>query len=143
MNIKKENKGFTLVEIVIVLAIAALILAAILIAVNGAQQSRRDAARRDAGGQIGSLLEESAGNHDGNYPGQAGGISTAAFTTQFQARTENPGGDPVEFQPTYAAAVGACPTGIEAGDVTIQIEGRNWQVAMGLESGDVFCANNN
>lgn len=142
MELSNNKKGFTLVEIVIVLAIAALILAAILLAVNGAQQSRRDSARRDAAGQIGSLLEESAGNHNGIYPGQAGGITTGAFTTQFQGRTDNPGGNPADFNPTYAAAIGACPTGIAAGNVTIQIQDRRWQVAMGLESGDVFCADN-
>lgn len=138
----KNKKGFTLVEIVIVLAIAALILAAILIAVAGAQQSRRDSARRDAAGAIGALLEESAGNNNGNYPDN-GGIAAADFVTIAQDRTQDPGAPDADEE--YNITFDACPGGADAtaDDVHIEFTGtRQWTVCMGLESGDWFTATN-
>lgn len=138
MNIKQNQKGFTLVEIVIVLAIAALILAAILIAVQGAQQSRRDAARRDAGGQIGALVEEYAGNHNGDYP-----TTHDEMATQIASRTQAPGGGEFDV-PTGAVGTNVLTCdGTHADDaVFIDVSGRDWQVCVGLESGDWFRASN-
>ncbi len=45
-NLRKDKKGFTLIEIVIVLAIAALILVIVFLAVQGAQKSQRDNAAK-------------------------------------------------------------------------------------------------
>lgn len=136
MNIKKESKGFTLVEVVIVLAIAALILAAILFAIQGAQQSRRDAARRDAGGQIGALMEEYAGNHNGTYP-----TTNAQMSNQIAQRTESPSGG--EFTLGTFGGVGGCPaTPATVDQVVLGTAGRQWQVCVGLESRDWFRANN-
>ena len=80
MSIIKNKKGFTLIELVIVLAIAALILAAILIAVSGAQKSRRDTQRKDDVTKIVSYLEQSASNNSGNYPT---GVGVGAFNTSY------------------------------------------------------------
>ncbi len=137
-----NKKGFTLIEIVIVLAIAALILVAIFIAVRGAQQSRRDAQRRDDAAVIGSLLEESAGNRRGNYPTAAGGLTLAQFTTVVAARTQTP--DNTEYTLTAVGAIGTCPapgTGA-VNDSQVTVVNRNWQVATRLESGDWFCTTN-
>ncbi len=140
----KNQGGFTLIELIIVLAIAALILAGILFAVNGAQQSRRDSDRRASTGQLASLLEESAGNHDGNYPSQPGGITTAQYTVLAQGRTNAPGGG--DFAYTYPA-VGACPapsTGaVDDARVMIAVAPlRQYRIGVRLESGDWFCADN-
>ena len=45
-NLRKDKKGFTLIEVVIVLAIAALILVIVFLAVQGAQKSQRDNAAK-------------------------------------------------------------------------------------------------
>lgn len=136
MNIKKDNKGFTLVEIVIVLAIAALILAAILFAVRGAQQSRRDSARRDAGGQIGALMEEYAGNHNGTYPTANADVSAA-----IAGRTESPLTGNDYTLDSFTNSVGTCPA-VATDHVALAVNNRTWQVCVGLESGDVFRASN-
>lgn len=141
MELSNNKKGFTLVEIVIVLAIAALILAAILFAVQGAQQSRRDSARRDSGGQIGALMEEYAGNHNGTYPD-----ANDDLDDQIAARTQSPTGTPYNLLGFNSSGVGGCPT-TEANedDVILGVGGagnRQWQVCVGLESGDWFRANN-
>jgi prepilin-type N-terminal cleavage/methylation domain-containing protein len=65
---EQKQKGFTLIEIVIVLAIAALVLAGVLIAVSGAQKSRRDTQRKDDVGKIASYLEQYASNNNGDSP---------------------------------------------------------------------------
>lgn len=141
MNIKQNQKGFTLVEIVIVLAIAALILAAILFAVQGAQQSRRDSARRDSGGQMGALIEEYAGNHNGTYP------TTAAEYTllqgQINSRTQPPDGNAWAYEAAIGGDVSSCGNAAAGTNaVAIDVSGRQWQVCVGLESGDWFRANN-
>ena len=50
-NLRKDKKGFTLIEVVIVLAIAALILVIVFLAVQGAQKSQRDNANKQMAGR--------------------------------------------------------------------------------------------
>ena len=61
-----KKSGFTLIEIVIVLAIAALIMVIVFVAVQGAQRSRRDAAMRAAASNAVAALVACAGNNSGN-----------------------------------------------------------------------------
>lgn len=65
----KSTKGFTLIELVIVLAIAALILAGVLIAVGGAQRSQRDTARKNIAGRLASAIANFQSNNDGTVVG--------------------------------------------------------------------------
>ena len=65
---KSRDRGFTLIEIVIVLAIAALIILVVLQAVASAQRAQRDTARKDEAGRMVSLLEQYASNNGGVYP---------------------------------------------------------------------------
>lgn len=51
-KLRKQQKGFTLIEIVIVLAIAALILVIVFVAIGGAQRSGRDKISQDAASQV-------------------------------------------------------------------------------------------
>jgi prepilin-type N-terminal cleavage/methylation domain-containing protein len=62
LNIVKNSRGFTLIEIVIVIAIAALILAAVLIFVPQAQASQRDGQRRQNVGRVLAKASECASN---------------------------------------------------------------------------------
>ena len=45
---KQKQEGFTIIEVVLVLAIAALIMVVVFLAVQGAQRNQRDQARKDA-----------------------------------------------------------------------------------------------
>lgn len=67
-QITKKQGGFTLIEVVLVLAIGALIILMALLAFNGAQRSRRDTARTNLVGSIQSAVEQYAGNASGEYP---------------------------------------------------------------------------
>ncbi len=60
-----KKKGFTLIEIVIVLAIAALILVIVFLAVGGAQRSQRDNASQDAAGKVVAAFSNYLGDNNG------------------------------------------------------------------------------
>ena len=63
-----KKSGFTLIEIVIVLAIAALIMVIVFVAVQGAQRSRRDTTARNSAAQALAAMEQYASNNSGVYP---------------------------------------------------------------------------
>jgi prepilin-type N-terminal cleavage/methylation domain-containing protein len=146
-----NKKGFTLIELVIVLAIAALILAGVLIAVTGAQKSRRDTQRKDDAAKIVSYLEQYASNNSGNYP-------TGAARTGFDSTyiTSNNLKDPSSGN-TYTIAAstnvtaapgtpGAIAYNINAtcnGPVATTGAGnRKIAVVIGLEQGGSACFSN-
>ncbi len=66
--IKKTNRGFTIIEIMIVLAIAGLIMVIVFIAVPQLQRNQRDNARQSIANRIKAELETYAGNNQGLYP---------------------------------------------------------------------------
>ena len=150
MNVSTNKKGFTLIEIVIVLAIAALILAGVLIAVAGAQTSRRDTQRKDDMGKIASYIEQFASNRGGNYPTAAADYTS--FNTQFI--TANNLTDPTTG--TAYALTNAAPTGAGArpavnmqvnftctnGTVTAGGGNRRWAASYTLETGGNYCVGN-
>jgi prepilin-type N-terminal cleavage/methylation domain-containing protein len=135
----KQQKGFTLIEIVIVLAIAALILAGVLLAVTGAQRSRRDTQRRDDAGRVASYLEQSASNFNGNYPGTAGGDTAALFNTKYVAgnnlRDPSNGNN---YAITFVDGDTTCPAALAAGLMQVHTQGRQYAVCAGMESTDVY-----
>lgn len=107
-----NKKGFTLIEIVIVLAIAALILIIVFLAVGGAQRSRRDTQRKADADRIKAQLDDYAGSHNSDYPlannvgtalgsNAAGGFGQANINTVPTART---------FIADYATVTGNPPT---------------------------------
>lgn len=65
MTDKKMKKGFTLIEIVIVLAIAALIMVVVFFAVQGAQRSQRNTTRKDVTNRVKSAMVTARGNNNG------------------------------------------------------------------------------
>jgi len=98
MLMLRKRDGFTLIEIVLVLAIAGLILVIIFLAVAGAQRGRRDAQRKRDLARIEAQLESYAANHNGQYPavnssstGFTGGFATTYLASGFD--------DPLAGQP--------------------------------------------
>lgn len=75
-----KDKGFTLIEIVLVLAIAGLLLVIIFIAVQGANRARRDSQRKNDAARMLAAIESCVGNNNGVY---------ANCTTQAQVITAN------------------------------------------------------
>jgi prepilin-type N-terminal cleavage/methylation domain-containing protein len=68
MRCRRSHHGFTLIELVIVLAIAALVLAAILLAVGGAQRSQRDTTTKNSASRVIAAFQNYASNNGSNIP---------------------------------------------------------------------------
>jgi len=67
----KNQKGFTIIEVVLVLAIAGLIFLIVFLALPQLQRSRRDTQRKNDAGRLLAALENYAGNTNGDYPSNA------------------------------------------------------------------------
>jgi prepilin-type N-terminal cleavage/methylation domain-containing protein len=138
-NLLKKEKGFTLIEIVLVLAIAGLLLVVVFLAVSGAQRSRRDSQRKTDVGRVAAALESYASNHDGAYPSAAQFIDATGSATAFPPYLTGIN-DPAGAAYTYASPLA---TQTPAQDVLgYTISGRTYTVCVGLEQG-FSCRNNN
>lgn len=75
MNRTQNTKGFTIIEVVLVLAIAGLIFLMVFIALPSLQQGQRNSARKSEASTVLSAVETYRGNNRGGNP-TAGQIST-------------------------------------------------------------------
>lgn len=142
MSVKTNQKGFTLVEIVIVLAIGALVIAGILIAVAGAQQSRRDTQRKEDTAALLAAVEQRASNN--------GGVYATGMVTGFGRQDPRNG---VNYTADNAAPVNNTTTAKfqiitdnqcgANGALTATVGARNLAVRYQLENGDFYCVDNN
>lgn len=89
-KIRKQNEGFTIIEVLIVLAIAGLIMLIVFLAVPALQRNARNTGRRTDVGRIGSEVTEFISNNNGTLPvaannttirDLAGPLSQYDFTT--------------------------------------------------------------
>lgn len=67
-NSEPKSPGFTIIEVVIVLAIAGLIFAVVFIAVPQLQAAQRDSAREDAMGRLEAAITQYQSRNGGNVP---------------------------------------------------------------------------
>jgi len=147
-NLLKKEKGFTLIEIVLVLAIAGLLLVIVFLAVSGAQKSRRDTQRKNDLSRIAAQLESYASNTNGCYPAMAAPCTTVswnAFSTStyitganLNDPTTGAGYAYVAWTPTPTTGQVSYQTGFACDGTVI---GRGYRVNMGLEQG-VSCRDN-
>ncbi len=68
MTKEKQTKGFTIIEVVLVLAIAALIFLMVFVAFPALQRSQRDSARKNAVGTVISAVSDYASIKRGALP---------------------------------------------------------------------------
>lgn len=74
LYMKKKQEGFSIVEVMIVLAIAGLIILVVFLAVPALQRNSRNTSKKSDVGSIGSLVSEYQGANNGKQP------SAASFT---------------------------------------------------------------
>lgn len=77
-NIFRKEAGFTIIEVVLVLAIAGLIFLMVFLALPQLQASRRDTQRKSDAGRILAGAENFASNRNGVYPSSIDGTWIAA-----------------------------------------------------------------
>ena len=70
-----NNKGFTIIEVLIVLAIAGLIMLIVFLAVPALQRNSRNTQRRNDAANALAVIQEYANNHDGALPTEIGDIT--------------------------------------------------------------------
>lgn len=69
MNTQQQQKGFTIIEVVLVLAIAALIFLMIFVALPALQRGQRDTARKNDASAMASAINTYRSNHRGSLSG--------------------------------------------------------------------------
>ncbi len=67
-KLKKDNKGFTIIEVMIVLAIAGLIILIVLLAIPALQRNGRNTALKNDASAIAAGVSEFKSNNDGAPP---------------------------------------------------------------------------
>lgn len=83
----RKEKGFTIIEVLIVLAIAGLILLVVFLAVPALQRNARNTQRKEDVASIMGGISEFVNNNNGNLPGQL--INTNANTLTLGAAGTN------------------------------------------------------
>jgi prepilin-type N-terminal cleavage/methylation domain-containing protein len=72
----KSNKGFTIIEVLIVLAIAGLILLIVFLAVPALQRNARNTANKNDASAVAAAVQEFRSNNDGKNPTAINGTGT-------------------------------------------------------------------
>lgn len=75
-NLKKRTEGFTIIEVMIVLVIAAVILLIVFLAVPALQRNSRNTQRRNDVAQLSSAVTEFTNNNSGKLPTTATNVTT-------------------------------------------------------------------
>lgn len=78
MNVQQKEKGFTIIEVVLVLAIAGLIFLMVFIALPALQRNQRDTQRRNDVGRVQTAIASYSSANRGSIP-----TNWTTFTTQY------------------------------------------------------------
>jgi len=146
-----KQKGFTIIEVVLVLAIAALILLMVFIALPALQRNQRDPARKTVLGKVASAVTTYQSNNRGAQPangdalskyvdGSPTGTSDTIIDNEYTVTVTGIGS--VTPPSTGAAAVDTVQviTGAKCNDANQAIAGttRNAAVIIQMENGEAY-----
>lgn len=155
----KKDSGFTIIEVMIVLAIAALILVVVLVAIPQLQRNQRNNARQSVAARAVAEFGNYAGNNNGQYPEDAAELS--GFYTRYLSGVDitdpQTGNDMVlnfNDTPTVDGATDI-PTDADVGTFQYAPEyecdgeaindtgnGRQFAMYTELEGGAIYCLDN-
>lgn len=155
MNAQKSNKkGFTIIEVVLVLAIAALIFLMVFLAFPALQRNQKDQQRRSDIGRFMSQLSQYQTNTNGNVPTSSSQLNS--FASQYLRNGGDQFNDP-DTGNAYNLVYGDPPASPAAGTVyyrnnaACNSSGTGFTGAAGarkaaalvkLQSSGVYCQNN-
>jgi prepilin-type N-terminal cleavage/methylation domain-containing protein len=160
MNItnKPKTQGFTIIEVVLVLAIAGLIFLIVFLALPALQRSQRDTQRKNDLSRFMSQLTQYQSNHQGGIPNDAVGSTTnwSAFVSAYLTNSGSTFGDPQSGSYTLSRVANSTAPSTTVGTVTIYqtatcssgvpsgtgAGARDVAVTMALEQGGYLCQNN-
>jgi prepilin-type N-terminal cleavage/methylation domain-containing protein len=160
MNVPNKTKGFTIIEVVLVLAIAGLIFLVVFLALPALQRGQRDSQRKQDLGKLMSQVTAYQSNTQGTLPN---GIWNSTFKDNYLTVNSTPFADPSNgstytlTQQTATTGAGA-PSGITAGLIwvypgvtctnvnagsgTISTTSRTFAAIIYQEQGVYTCQNN-
>jgi prepilin-type N-terminal cleavage/methylation domain-containing protein len=154
MNVQTNKKGFTIIEVVLVLAIAALIFLMIFIALPALQRGQRDTQRKDDLSRFTSQITSFQSSNNGSVP--TGAAALTSFITNYMNKGNAGFKDPhsgndyvskyqssapaVEGEISYSAKAMCSAAG--DGSLTATTSPRNFAVSIWLENGAPFCQDN-
>ena len=151
----KSEKGFTIIEVVLVLAIAGLIFLMVFIALPALQRNQRDTQRKNDLSRVQSAINSYQSNNRGAVPSISSDSALATFKSSYLTVGGDTFADP--SGPAYvftAGTVGTLPTGSSNtiyyfanakcnGENTVAGDGSSKvAVSLKLEGGGVYCLNN-
>lgn len=113
---RKNVKGFTIIEVMIVLAIAALILLAVFLAVPALQRNSRNTQRKHDIGNLLTAITVFESNNSGTVPTIACGSNGSYKVSTGSCAT--PGGTPAAFKMGFYTSVPAFLTGTQSARTT-------------------------
>lgn len=160
-NRKKDKKAFTIIEVVLVLAIAGLIFLIVFLALPGLQRSRRDTQRKSDFNNMTAALENAASNNGGKYPASLSlrFVTDSAFLSGFSPSKDpqgatyvvaDPGHTPASDNPTNNQMLGdlwystytqggSCDSNNKAITTGGSGNAYGYAISMQLEGGDYVC----
>lgn len=97
MNTQQTKKGFTIIEVVLVLAIAGLIFLMVFVALPALQRGQRDTQRRDDVSRVVSQLQSYATNNRGSLPDLSNATNRSSFLENYLKANVAEGGENGEF----------------------------------------------
>src|SRR5580700_1887745 len=105
---RSESKGFTIIEVMIVLAIAGLIMLIVFLAVPALQRTARNTQRKSDASAVASAIANFTSDNGGALPTADGYINTDTTTLILYCKGGGPTGATAGQSATYASS--ACTT---------------------------------
>lgn len=159
MKTTDNKKGFTIIEVVLVLAIAALIFLMVFVAYPALSRGQRDTQRKNDLSRVQTALTNAKSNNRGNIP-----TPDSTFIDSYMKAGGDDFADPSGKDYSFSALGTGVPTGVDAtddsqtsvriyytsgatcsttaaGDVTTGQGSRKMALRMVLEGGGVACVN--
>lgn len=120
MNVPNKTKGFTIIEVVLVLAIAGLIFLVVFLALPALQRGQRDTQRKQDLGKMMSQVTSYQSNNQGSLPYT---LWDGTFKSSYLTVNSTPFADPTNGS-TYTltqatSATNPAPSAITAGNIYI------------------------
>ena len=109
-EISNSKKGFTIIEVVLVLAIAGLIFLMVFVALPALQRSQRDTQRRDDMARFISQLAQYQSNNNGRVPSDYDGFITQYLQAGGDSFNDPSTGAPYSVVDTTTCSKNDCPT---------------------------------
>ncbi|MDO4868441.1 MAG: type II secretion system protein [bacterium] len=115
MNKIQTKKGFTIIEVVLVLAIAGLIFLMVFLALPALQRSQRDTQRKNDASRLRAAVTDYTSNNRGSLPWAGANLKSdfiSKYITTDQTSTFNDPSTNSEYKVTPASGATAAPTAL-------------------------------